>query len=179
MTVAAEYLAWVLLIFSIARVTVGIATKSARSWFSEAPTAGEVDRFRRERPNNLALAGFSLAALTIFLTIGSSPLDPTKRLEVRETAFFLSVALISFVIAASLFPFAINRYFSYAADSVEHLGLLTIGAGMLLFFINNFGNVVDLQIVYGIFFAVIISIATLEIYLYTKALKPAKNTTTQ
>lgn len=166
MSVYAEYMTYTILAFAIARATVAFGFKSGREYFRGTTPKSELDGFVAERTNNLVLAGLSLVALTLFLTIGSIKEDSAESLSVRETTFFLSISLVCFIVAASIFPIATERYFSYIANSLEWLGLLTIGIGMLLFFINNFSDVIDLQIVYWFFFAIILGLAALEISFY-------------
>lgn len=174
MSAFGSYLVLVLISFAIVRCAVAVGTKSGRKWFQGIPVEKERERYRQERPNNLTLAGFALAALTLFLTIGTNPLEPTRQLDVLETTFFLSISLVSFIIAAHLFPIAISRYFSYVADSLEQLGMLAIGIGLLTFFVNNFNEALDIQQVYWIFFGVITALGGLEIYFYTRLFNSLK-----
>ncbi len=175
MSLYGDYLFFVLIVFGIARAIVATVPMSGRKWFTGTPIDAELERFRRERPNNLTLAGFSLAALTLFLTVGTTPLDPSRSLNVRDTTFYISISLVCFIIAAYLFPIATNRYFSYIADSLELLGLLSIGIGMLLFFLNNFAEISNVQVVYWILFIAVIVIGSLEIYFYSEMFKKIKS----
>jgi hypothetical protein len=119
-----------------------------------------------ERANNFTLAGFSLAALTFFLTLGG-----TKGLVITDTTFYLSVSLVCFVVAAYLFPINVNRAFPYAADTFEVLGLLSVAIAMLSFFTSNFA-IAYIQTVYILFVLSVVGIAILQNYYSYKVAKP-------
>ena len=155
-----DYLGIVLLVYILPRTIVVVCFRKARAELRKGPTEKEVERFRRERQNNLTLSGFSLSALALFLALGTNPLNPSRPIDINDTTYYLSISLVCFVTAAYLYPFHLSRYYSYAADSLEQIGLLCVGAAMLLFFINNIEGIQRIHIVYWVFFVVIILIAT-------------------
>jgi hypothetical protein len=161
-----EYLGLILIAYIIPRTIIAFSFDKGRVFFKGTPQKEERERYQRERPNNLTLAGFSLAALALFLALGTNPQDPSKNVDVKDTTYYLSISLVCFIIAAYLYPFSLTRYYSYAADSLEQIGLLSVGIALLLFFVNNFQGILEIHIVYWILFVVIILVTVKEILLY-------------
>lgn len=166
-----DYLGLVLIAYIIPRIILAFYFQKGRTYFKAPPEEEEKGRLQRERPNNLALAGFSIAALALLLALGTNPQDPTRNVDVIDTTYYLSISLVCFIIAAYLYPFYLRRYYSYAADSLEQIGLLSVGIAMLLFFVNNFQGIIEIHAVYWVLFVAIILITVKEIDLYYKNFK--------
>jgi hypothetical protein len=154
---------YILIIYSLVKI-LGAFTPNLSRWLRVAPQGGEVSGFFRERTNSLTLAGFSMTALTLFLTIATA--QSTIHYKIIDTVFYLSISLVCFIISSYVVSFGVNRIYSYACTTIEVIGLLSVGIALLLFFIENVidnSNMQNIQTVYWILFGAIIVIAFLEV----------------
>ncbi len=169
-----EFLWLVPMVFAIMRIFVGIF---GYSFFNSVPETKEIEHYEKERSNNLTLAGFSLAAITLFLTLGASTVEQPLP-AVSDTTFYLSIALVSFISASYLYTLQTSRWYSYFGDSLELIGLLSVGISLLLFFDFIFTNNNKIEIVYYLFFLFVIGFAAKELVLWVKHFKNLKSTKT-
>jgi hypothetical protein len=167
----AKYLGLILIAYIIPRAVIAFSFQKGRAYFKDPPIDKEKERLQRERPNNLALAGFSLTALALFLALGTNPQDPSKNVDVKDTTYYLSISLVCFIVAAYLYPFQIRRYYYYTADSLEQIGLLSVGIAMLVFFVNNYQGMLEMHAVYWVLFVAIILITIKDNLLYYENFK--------
>jgi len=168
---------WVILVFlGIIRLASGIY---GRTWLKTSPQEGEeVKSYATERTNNLTMAGFSLAAVALFLTIGFSG-NETNLISVTDTVFYLSISLISFITAAYLYGFAIIRWNGFLAGTIEWIGLLSIGIALLIFFRNAFSDDLRFLFLYGVFFLTVYILASKEISLWKNFFKAEREFKTE
>jgi len=147
----------------IVLISIYIAFRAYVAWYGvyrvdkdlrNSPSKGERERYNRERSNNLTLAGFSLSALTFILTLAPNRSDDTNTneetlisLSLQETLVFLSISLVCFIVASYLLQQKTRKIYPYTADSLEFLGLISIGAAMLSFFFNNFVETNDTPVI--------------------------------
>jgi len=81
----------------------------------------------------LTLAGFSLTALSLLISIQSKEL-----VQISSTLFFFSIAFSSLVLSSIFIRFRFRQFFIYLSDVLLNVGLLAIGCGFLIFFANKF-----------------------------------------
>ena len=147
----------------IVLISIYIAFRAFVAWYGvyrvdkdlrNSPSKGERERYNRERSSNLTLAGFSLSALTFILTLAPNRSDDTNTneetlisLPLQETMIFLSISLVCFIVASYLLQLKTRKIYAYTADSLEFLGLISIGAAMLSFFFSNFAQTSDTTVI--------------------------------
>jgi low temperature requirement protein LtrA len=154
-------MAFVLIAIMIARAIVAVY---GRVVLNNSPRKGEIEHNERERQTNLTLAGFALAALIFILTAGGKMSNSDQAdAGIQEASIFLSISLGCFIVGAYLLPINTERYYSYAADSLELLGLLSIGVAMLSLFVNNLVDVTSITVTM-IYLVFLVALTTLAIY---------------
>jgi hypothetical protein len=169
-----SYTGYVLVVYGLIKI-IGAFTPNLRVWLKAAPQGGEINAYFRERSNSLTLAGFSLAALTLFLTIATA--NQSLHYKTIGTVLYLSISLVCFIVSAYIINFSVNRISSYGATTLEMIGLISVGIALLLFFVENVidnSNMQNIQAVYWVLFAAAIVIAFLEV-LYQHKMKFPSN----
>jgi hypothetical protein len=167
---------YVLVGYSLIKIIGAFIHPKLRKWLKDSPQGGEINSFYRERSNSLTLAGFSLAALTLFLTIGTA--DQSTHYNIIGTILYLSISIVCFIISAYITNFSVTRISSYSATTMEMIGLISVGIALLLFFIENVidnSNMQNIQAVYWVLFAAAIVIALLEVFFQHKIKFPVKS----
>lgn len=110
----------------------------------------------------LTLAGLSITSLALFVSLG---IENLKRFS--SIVLFFS---ISFVVLALSFNFAgfPRRFYTFIADLLADVGMLAIGCGFLVFFVNELPLSYGLILTYGLFITVFIFLSCLDLYKYYK-----------
>jgi len=81
----------------------------------------------------ITLAGFSLTALALFLSIQFKELA-----EISSTLLFFSTAFTTLILSSIFIRFRIRNFFLYLSDVLLNTGMLSIGCGFLVFFADVF-----------------------------------------
>jgi hypothetical protein len=82
----------------------------------------------------LTLAGFSLTALSLLISIQSKELA-----QISSTLLFFSIAFSSLVLSSIFIrAFRFLRFFIYLSDVLLNVGLLAFSCGFLVFFADRF-----------------------------------------
>jgi hypothetical protein len=88
---------------------------------------------RHNESITLTLAGFSLTALALLLSIRFEELT-----QISPTLLFFSIAFTTLILSSIFIRLRIRNLFLYISDVLLNVGLLSIGCGFLVFFADVF-----------------------------------------
>jgi hypothetical protein len=121
------------------------------------------------RSHSITLASFTMAIIALIVAFP----NPTQLSTNVKSLFYLSIAMTSFFISSYLFTFRQNRWFPFTGESLEYMGLVAVGIGLLGLIQNLTKGNPLLSMVYALFVIAVILIAALQIrmvinYFYPK-----------
>lgn len=108
----------------------------------------------------LTLAGFSLTALSLFLSIQFNELA-----QISSTVLFFSIAFSALILSSIFIRFRLRQFFLYLSDVLLNVGLLAIASGFMVFFVEKFSWLEGSTIVF-IILVVILFFASLANYFF-------------
>ena len=114
----------------------------------------------------LTLAGFSLTALSLFISIQFRELA-----QISSTLLFFSIAFSALILSSIFIRFRIRQFFLYLSDVLLNVGLLSIGCGFLVFFVDRFSWYDSLAIVFSILVAVLFLTSLVNYFFFDKYAK--------
>jgi hypothetical protein len=111
------------------------------------------------RSHSITLASFTMAIIAIVVAF------PTVDLVNQNivSLYYLSLAMVSFFISAYLFPLRRNRWLVYAGESLEYMGVVAVGIGLLSLILNRTNYDEWLALIYGLFLLAITAVAAIQI----------------
>jgi hypothetical protein len=140
------------------------------------------------RTHSITLASFTMTVIAVIVALpgilGVTPADQQARHNVVDQSiidhnikslFYLSLAMISFFISSYLFLLRENRWFVYTGESLEYMGIVAVGIGLLSLMLNV-TNSWFLGIVYLVFVIGITIIALIQIRISVRFFHPKKKT---
>jgi hypothetical protein len=110
----------------------------------------------------LTLAGFSLTALALFLSIQFKELA-----QISSTLLFFSIAFTTLILSSIFLRFRIRNFFLYLSDVLLNVGLLSISCGFLVFFANVFFHDAS-ELVFGILVAVLFVVSLVNYFFFDR-----------
>jgi len=108
------------------------------------------------------LAGFSLTALALFLSIQFKELT-----QISSTLLFFSIAFTTLILSSIFIRFRIRNFFLYLSDVLLNVGLLSISCGFLIFFANVFSHDVS-TLVFAILVAVLFLVSLVNYFFFDR-----------
>jgi hypothetical protein len=120
------------------------------------------------RSHSITLASFTM---TIIALIVAFP-NPGELSANIKSLFYLSIAMTSFFISSYLFMFRRYRWFPFIGESLEYMGLVAMGIGLLSLIQNLTKGNPLLSMVYAFFVIAVILIAALQIHIIIRYLYP-------
>lgn len=114
----------------------------------------------------LTLAGFSLTALSLFISIQFRELA-----QISSTLLFFSIAFSALISSSIFIRFRIRKFFLYLSDVLLNVGLLAIGCGFLVFFGDRFSYYDSLTIVFVILVVVLFLVSLVNYFFFDKYVK--------
>lgn len=117
----------------------------------------------------LTLAGFSLTALSLLISIQSRELA-----QISSTLFFFSIAFSSLVLSSILIRFRFMQFLIYLSDVLLNVGLLSIGCGFLIFFANRFSWSDGSTIVFMVLVIALLCLTLANYFFFSKIVKNKK-----
>jgi len=118
----------------------------------------------------LTLAGFSLTALSLLISINSKEL-----VQISSTLLFFSIAFSSLVLSSIFIrAFRFIRFFIYLSDVLLNAGLLAFSCGFLVFFADRFSwndgsTMVFAALVFSVFCLILVNY-----FFFSKAVRDQK-----
>lgn len=114
----------------------------------------------------LTLAGFSLTALSLFISVQFRELA-----EISSTLLFFSMAFSALILSSIFIRFRLRKFFLYLSDVLLNVGLLAIGCGFLVFFEDRFSWHNSLTIVFGFLVTALFLISLINYFFFDKYVK--------
>jgi hypothetical protein len=136
-----------------------------RKYLLKAPRIGE-DYFAFVFHSDdlvLALAGFSLTALSLFIGLYQESIG-----KVASILLFFSISFSLLILSATFSRFHTRRIFAFIGDLVADAGLLGLACGFLVFFWQTFQWLEGIVVIYAGFIAIFILLSFLHFYKYHK-----------
>jgi hypothetical protein len=149
--------------------------KLARLDYSAKPnfSTGELREFDNSRTHNITLASFVIVLLAVILAFPQNAIEDKIKQNVDSLLYF-SISMSCFFIASYLFTLQTMRWFPYLGDILEITGILSLGIGFLVL-ISKLVNDPRLYVVYFIFLASLVFLATITTYYERRIFFPKKN----
>jgi hypothetical protein len=135
----------------------------------DAKNRSEMSEFDRQEEVSNTLAGFSIAGLTLLITLYATQLEKIENLLV-----FFSIGLMLEIFSAFTTHYRVRRVFKYLGFVLQYTGLLAIVLGFAEFFQDMFPNSLALHVIYWIFVIGFFAITLPDLYFYYKIWKPKK-----
>lgn len=111
------------------------------------------------RTHSITLASFTMTIIAIIVAFPNA----NQLIQNIMSLSYLSLAMVSFFISAYLFPLRQGRWFVYTGESLEYLGVVAVGIGLLSLLLNLTKGNDWLGLVYGLFVIAISVIAVIQI----------------
>jgi hypothetical protein len=111
----------------------------------------------------LAIAGFSLTALSLFIGLYQESLG-----KVASILLFFSFSFSLMVLSAAANRFQTRRIFPFVADLLADCGLLGLACGFLVFFWQNLQWLEGIVVIFSVFIALFLLLSILHFYKYYK-----------
>jgi len=153
----------ILLVLILVYMVLAIVLGLVRGWnylktYSDEKTEKEY-HWHNERIV-LTLAGFSLTALSLLLSIQFEELA-----QISSTLFFFSIAFSALILSSISIRLRFRKFSIYLSDVLLNVGLLAIGCGFLVFFAKAF-SWYDGSTVVFIFLIVALFVVSLANYFF-------------
>ena len=168
-----DYL-WLIMVGAfIARMIVPFGSKFRRDYMTCVIPVSEKEKQQYDsfRSHSITLASFTMTVIAIIIAFPKQEQFSANLMSL----VYLSVALVSFFIASYLYVFRTNRWFPYIGESLEYMGIIAVGIGLLSLMENvaqsniadntSVNSIILINIVYAIFLIGMIAIAYKEISL--------------
>jgi len=153
-------LASLILAYLVLAIALGVI--KGRKYLSSKPNQKKgKDYFMHTERTVLTLAGFSLTALTLLVSIQFRELA-----QLSSTIFFFSVAFSSMIISYVSSLMRLMRFFTYVSDVLLNTGLLAIACGFFAFFGNFLSWSNGSTIVFAVLLTVLFVGALYEEYFF-------------
>lgn len=114
----------------------------------------------------LTLAGFSLTALALLLSIQFEELS-----QISSTLMFFSIAFTTLISSFLSIRWRFRNFFIYLSDVFLNTGLLSIGCGLLVFFANVFSWYDGSTIVFAILVVVLFFVSLVNYFFFDRYTK--------
>ena len=154
-----QWLLILLLAYVLIFLSLGLA--KGRKYFKSYSSGTESgEYFFHSVEVTLTLAGLSITSLALFVGLGIGNLN-------RFSSIILFFS-ISFVVLAlsSIFARFSRRFYTFIADTLADVGLLAIGCGFLVFFVEELSLSYGLILTYGLFITAFILLSCLDLHKY-------------
>lgn len=113
------------------------------------------------RSHSITLASFTMTIIAIIVAFPK----PELVSENVKALLYLSIGLVSFFVSSYFFLLRENRWFPFTGESLEYMGIVAIGFGLLDLVQNLTRNDPLISTVYAIFVIVMIGIAAKQIHI--------------
>jgi hypothetical protein len=143
-----------------------------REYLRSTPSAknqAEMSEFDRQEGMSQTLAGFSIAGLTLLISLYSSQLE-----KIEALLIFFSIGLMLEIFSAFTTHYRMNRASKYFGLVLQYSGLLATILGFGDFFESMMPDSVGLHAIYWIFVIGFYAVTFPELYFYYKIWKPKK-----
>lgn len=157
--------AWLLiliLVYVILAILGGLITRWKYLKSIPKEEVGKEYHFHNERII-LTLAGFSLTALSLLISLQSRDL-----LQISSTLLFFSLAFSSLILSSVIIRFRVIQFLIYLSDILLNVGLLSISSGLLVFFANKFSLSDGSTIVFIILFIALFFLTLANYFFFLK-----------
>lgn len=111
----------------------------------------------------LILAGFSLTALSLFLSVQFKGLA-----QISSTLIFFSIAFSVLILSTISIRLRFRKFFVYLSDVLLNAGYLAIGCGFLTFFVDFLSWSDGSTIVFAIFVIVLFFVSLLNYFFFDR-----------
>lgn len=149
---------WIILLgHPIIRTLLPLRTKYD---FTKIPIQNtERSEWKGLRDHNMVLASFTIVAIAIIFALPSDTIQDKK-----PALFYFSIAIFNFIIGSYLFRFTMDRRIPYTAETLEYVGIIALGIG-LLYLVSSLVNDILFDVIYLIFFLGIVIITIIDLTL--------------
>lgn len=137
-------------------------TKGKKYLKSYPPPEARKDYLFHSIDVTLTLAGLSITALALFISLGIERLD-----KLSPIILFLSISFVALTLSTNFARFP-RRVYTFIADVLADTGILAIGCGFLVFFTHEFQYLNPLAWIFTIFILVFLLLSSLDLYKYYK-----------
>jgi hypothetical protein len=163
-----DLLPYFFLIILVAVFSVRIVTAfTNRRYMNSKVNEDQKEEYRSTRNQSITLSAFTLAAIALVFSNESISQSPNLELGIA----FLSVAMFSFFIGSYMFMFMNKRHwFPYIGETLEFVGILALAMGLFNIITGLFQESLLLQVIYFVFFAVLLAVAVYELLLTRREL---------
>jgi len=154
---------WLLvLLFAYILAFVLLGLTKGRKYFKLYSSGKEVEYFFHSVNVTLTLAGLSVTSLALFIGLGIENLQ-----RFSSIILFFSISFVVLALSSNFARFP-RRFYTFIADLFADVGVLAIGCGFLVFFVNELPLSYGLILTYGLFITVFILLSGLDLYKYYK-----------
>lgn len=150
------WLLTLILVYMVLAIVVGLV--KGWKYLKTAPNekTGKEYHMHNERIV-LTLAGFSLTAISLFVNIQIKELA-----QISSTLLFFSIAFSALILSSIFIRFRLAQFFIYLSDVLLNVGLLAIGCGFMVFFVDRFSwfdgsTMVFITLVFVLFFVSLVN----------------------
>lgn len=154
-----QWLLILLLAYVLAFVLLGL-TKGRKYFKSYSSGKESGEYFFHSVEVTLTLAGLSITSLALFIGLG---IDHLKRFS--SIILFFSISFVMLALSSNFARFP-RRFYTFIADILADVGILAIGCGFLVFFVNELSLSYGLILTYGLFIIVFIFLSCFDLYKY-------------
>jgi p-aminobenzoyl-glutamate transporter AbgT len=140
-----------------------------RRYFKGTPNAkneSEMSEFDRQEQISQTLAGFSIAGLTLLISLYASQLG-----KIEPLLTFFSIGLMLEIFSAFVSHYRLNRGFKYFGFVLQYTGLLATILGFADYFETMMPYSAALNFVYWLFVVGFFAVTLPELYYYHKIWK--------
>jgi len=159
----------ILLILIVAYMVLAIVLGLVRGWNylkgSPVEKTGKEYHWHNERIV-LTLAGFSLTALSLFLSIQFKELA-----QISSTLIFFSIAFSTLILSSLFLRLRVRRFSTYLADVFLNTGLLSIGCGLLVFFAKFVSPYDGSTIVFTLLVVALVFVSLVNYFFFDRYMK--------
>ena len=149
-----------LLVYVLSAISLGLV--KGRKYLGEHPKEEkERDYFFHTEEITLALAGFALTALVLFISLRFENLA-----EFVAAILFFSIAFSTLTLSYIFMRIRTTRLFPYISNVMMDTGLLAIGCGFFIFFWQKLQWDMGIAIVYIVFISVFLALSLVDFYFY-------------
>jgi hypothetical protein len=143
------------------------------------------------RSHSITLASFTMTVIAIIIAFpideSADPAEEQKVMPLQKqtkenlvsqnimSLFYLSLAMVSFFIASYLFLLRETRWLVYTGESLEYMGIVSVGIGLLSLMQNITNNNNILGVIYAFFVIGITIIAIIQIWISIRFFYPKKS----
>ena len=155
-----QWLLILILAYVLAFVLLGVT--KGREYFKSYSSGKKVEYLFHSVDVTLTLAGLSITSSALFIGLGVENLG-----RFSSIILFFSISFVVLALSSNFARFP-RRFYTFIADLLADVGILAIGCGFLVFFVNELSLSYGLILIYGLFIAVFVLLSCLDLYKYYK-----------